>query len=322
MRTRNVAAFLAASLLFISVSAVAQNYPAKTIQLAVGYPAGGATDAIARRLAQDAKELLGWEIVVVNKAGATGVVGMQFVADAPPDGHTLGLAVSSALTNAPWTMDIAKDLIERTTALVWLGRPQQAIAAGSESPIRNFKQLIEEARRNPGKVSIGLQGRSSGMSLVLQAISQDEKVSFALTPYPGEAPAVTDLVGGHITAVATSFFSVERLIIAGTLRVIASSNEDRLQIAPAIPTLIEQGYPYDLPVIFCLIGPRKLPEAIAKRIVDGFGEVSRTPAYRETTAKNNGVMYGNPIPQEGLERFLLDQREKTGALIKRAGIKN
>lgn len=322
MRTRNVAALLAVSQLVASASAFAQNFPLKSIQLVVGYPAGGATDAIARRLAQDAKESLGWEVVVLNKAGATGVLGMQYVADAQPDGYTVGLAVSSAMTNAPWTMDLAKGLIERTTALVWLGRPQQAIAAKSESPLRNFKDMIEEARLSPGKISIGLQGKSSGMSLVLQAISLDAKVNFALTPYPGEAPAVNDLIGGHITAVATSVFSVERFVTAGTLRIIASTNVDRLQIAPDIPTLIEQGHPYDLPVIFYLLGPRKLPEATANRIVSGFGKVALSSSYRESTAKNNGVMYGNPLPREGLERFLLDERAKTGALIERVGIKN
>jgi tripartite-type tricarboxylate transporter receptor subunit TctC len=322
MKTRNIAAFLAVSLSVFSASAAAQNYPTKPIQLVVGYPAGGNTDSIARRLVQDAKKMLGWEIVVVNKVGGGGVLGMQSVADAPPDGYTLGLATSSNMTNAPWVMDVAKDLIERTTALIWLGRPQTGIAVRSESSIRNIKDMIEEARRNPGKVSIGLQGKGSGASLVLQAISLDEKVNFALAPYAGEAPAVNDLLGGHITSVATSAFSFQRFVTAGTLRTIASVNEDRLQSEPDIPTLIEQGYPYNLPTVFYLIGPRKLPEAIAKRIVDGFSQVANTADYRESTAKNNGVMYGNPIPREGLERFLLDERAKTGALMKKVGFKN
>ena len=165
MKTRNIAAFLAVSLSVFSATAVAQNYPAKPIQLVVGYPAGGNTDSIARRLVQDAKEMLGWEIVVVNKVGGGGVLGMQYVADAQPDGYTLGLATSSGLTNAPWVMDIPKDLIERSTALVWLGRPQTGIAVRSESPIRNFQDMIEQARRNPDKISIGLQGKGSGIEL-------------------------------------------------------------------------------------------------------------------------------------------------------------
>jgi len=322
MKTRNIAAFLAVSLSVFSASAAAQNYPAKPIQLVVGYPAGGNTDSIARRLVQDAKEMLGWEIVVLNKVGGGGVLGMQYVAEAQPDGYTLGLATSSNLTNAPWVMDVAKDLIERTTGLVWLGRPQTGIAVRSESPIRNIKDMIEEARRNPGKVSIGLQGQGSGASLVLQAISLDEKVNFALAPYAGEVPAVNDLLGGHITSVATSAFSFQRFVTAGTLRTIASVNEDRLQSEPDIPTLIEQGYPYNLPTVFYLLGPKKLPEAIAKRIADGFSRVASTAAYRESTATNNGVMYGNPIPGEGLERFLMDERAKTGALMKKVGFRN
>ena len=322
MKTRNIAAFLAVSLSVFSATAVAQNYPAKPIQLVVGYPAGGNTDLIARRLVQDVKEMLGWEIVVVNKVGGGGVLGMQYVADAQPDGYTLGIATSSGLTNAPWVMDIPKDLIERSTALVWLGRPQTGIAVRSESPIRNFQDMIEQARRNQTRYPSDCRARVPGSSLVLQAISLDEKVKFALAPYAGEAPAVTDLLGGHITAVATSAFSFESFVAAGTLRTIASTSEDRLQSTPGIPTLMEQGYSYNLPTFFYLLGPRKLPEAIAKRIADGFGQVASSAAYRESTATNNGVMYGNPVPGEGLERFLLNERAKTGALIKKVGFKN
>ena len=320
MKTKMITTLLAISLAGFLANAAAQtDYPSKPVQLVVGYPAGGNTDSIGRTLAQEAKKFFGREVLVVNRLGAGGVVGMMSVADSPPDGYTIGLATSSGLTIAPFLMDVPMDLIERTTALVWLGRPQTGIAVRRESPIRSVKDLIEQARRNPGKVSIGLQGTGSGASLALRAMALDEKVEFSLVPFKGEAPAVTDLLGGHLTAVATSAFSFERFVSAGLLRTIASTNEDRLQFEPNIPTLTEQGFPYNFPVIFYLLGPRGLPAAVSKRIVDAFNQASRSPAYLDATAKN-GIMYGNPIPGEVLERYLLEERAKTGAMVKRVGV--
>jgi tripartite-type tricarboxylate transporter receptor subunit TctC len=321
MKIKKIAALLAIALTGFSVTATAQtDFPSKPIQLVVGYPAGGNTDSIGRTLSQEARKFLGREVVVVNKLGAGGVVGMMSVADAPPDGYTVGLATSSGFTIAPWLMDVPMDLLERTTALVWLGRPQTGIAVRSDGPIRTVKDLIEQARRNPGKVSIGLQGTGSGASLALQAMALDEKVEFSLVPFKGEAPAVTDLLGGHITAAATSAFSFERFVAAGTLRTIASTNEDRLQFEPNVPTLTEQGFPYNFPVIFYLLGPRGIPAAVAKRLVEGFGQAARTRAYLDETVKN-GVMYGNPMSGEALERVLVEERAKTGAMVKRLGLK-
>lgn len=321
MKTKMIAALLAMALAGFSAGAAAQtDFPSKPVQLVVGYPAGGNTDSIGRTLAQEARKFLGREVIVVNRLGAGGVLGMMSVADSPPDGYTIGLATSSGVTIAPFLMNVPPDLIERTTALVWLGRPQTGIAVRRDSTIHTFKDLIEQARRNPGKVSIGLQGGGSGASLVLQAIALDEKVELSLVPFKGEAPAVTDLLGGHLVAVATSAFSFERFVAAGNLRTIASTNEDRLLFEPNIPTLTEQGHAYNFPVIFYLLGPRGLAPAVAKRIADAFGQASRTPAYLDATAKN-GVMYGNPVPGEALERYLMDERAKTGAMVKRLGLK-
>lgn len=318
---RFVAALLA-SLIggFPAVAAAQADFPSKPIQVVVGYPPGGNTDSLARTLAQEARKIFNREVIVINRPGAGGALGMVVVSAAAPDGYMLGIATSSSLTTAPHLQDVPMDLIERTTSLISLGRPQQGIAVRGDSPIRSVRDLIEQARRNPGNVSIGLQGLGSGSSMVLHSVALDEKVQMNFIAFKGDAPAVTDLLGGHITAVGTSAFSFERFVSAGNLRAIASLDDSRLPFAPNVPTLIEQGHPYQVAVIFYLLGPKGLPAPIVKRLVEVFGEASNTPAYVEGTAKN-GVDRRNTMTGETLERFLLDDRTKIGSMVKRLGMK-
>lgn len=305
---------------FSTLAAAQSDYPSRPVQLVVGYPAGGNTDSLARTLAQEARKFLGREVLVINRPGVGGALGMVAVSAAPPDGYTLGIATSSSLTTAPHLQDIPMDLIERTTSLISLGRPQQGIAVRNDSPFRTVRDLIEHARRNPGKVSIGLQGLGSGASMVLHSVALDEKVQINFVAFKGDAPAVTDLLGGHITAVATSAFSFERFVTGGSLRAIASLDSARLPFAANVPTLPEQGHPYQVTVIFYLLGPRGLPGPVVKRIVDAFGEASRTPAYVEGTARN-GVDRSNTLVGDELERFLIEDRNRIGAMVKRLGLK-
>lgn len=318
---RFVAALLAAALAGFSAQAAAQSdYPAKPIQIVVGYPPGGNTDSLARTLAQEARKIFSREVIVINRPGVGGALGMVAVSAAPADGYMLGIATSSSLTIGPHLQDVPMDLIERTASLISLGRPQQGIAVRSDSPIRSVRDLIEQARRNPGKVSIGLQGLGSGSSIVLHSVALDEKVQLNFIAFKGDAPAVTDLLGGHITAVATSAFSFERFVTAGNLRAIASLDDSRLPFAADVPTLIEQGHAYQVAVIFYLLGPKGLPAPIVKRLIEVFGDASNTPAYIEGTVKN-GVDRRNTMAGETLERFLLDDRARIGEMVKRLGMK-
>lgn len=317
LRTALLASLLAA---FSTIAAAQSDYPSKPVQIVVGYPAGGNTDSLARTLAQEARRFLGRDVIVINRPGVGGALGMVSVSAAAPDGYTLGIATSSSLTTAPHLQDVPMDLIERTTSLISLGRPQQGVAVRSDSPFRTMRDLIDYARRNPGKVSIGLQGLGSGASMVLNLVALDEKVQISFVAFKGDAPAVTDLLGGHITAVGTSAFSFERFVTGGQLRAIASLDSARLPFAANVPTLPEQGHPYQVTVIFYLLGPRGLPAPVVRRIVDAFGEASRTPAYVEGTVKN-GVDRSNPLVGEELEKFLIEDRAKIGAMVKRLGLK-
>lgn len=318
----NIAALLVFALAGFAAHVQAQtDFPSKPIQLMVGFPAGGGTDVLARALAQEAKKSLGGDIIVVNKPGATGTLAATAVAAAEPDGHTLGITPSSSLTTAPFVQkDVPANLLDRTTALVAVGRLQQALLVRSDSPLRTVKDLVEQARRNPGKVSIGTPGAGSKAGLVLEAIALQGKVEVAVVPFKGEAPALTDLLGGHITAAGLTASTWIKHVSSGALRTIASIDDDRLRSDPNTPTLAEQGFPYAAVSIFYVYGPKGVPSGVTRRLVDAFGEATRTPAYRDMAAKT-AIDVREPMSGEALERFLKEDRDQTGAMLKKLGMK-
>lgn len=208
---KKIAVLLAIALAGFSAYATAQtDFPSKPIQVIVGFPAGGNVDVLARVLAQEVKKLLGWEVIVVNKPGASGTLAATNVAAAQSDGYTLGVTTNSPFTLAHFLQDVPADLLERTTALMAMGDQRPMLFVRGDSSFRTVKDLIEQARRNPGKVSIGTPGAGTTTHLVVQAIVLQEKVDVTVVPYKGSPESLTDLLGGHITAVGSAPTGMER----------------------------------------------------------------------------------------------------------------
>lgn len=295
-------------------------YPTRNIQIIIGYPPGGGTDVISRVLAHEAGKILGRELIVLNKPGGSGTIAVTAVASAPPDGYTLGITPNSSTTTSHFAQNVPADLLERTTPLLGVGRLKGGLLARADSPLRNLKDMIDFARQNPGKVSIGVPGVGSKPALVFRALAAEQKVEFTITPFAGEAPALVALLGGHVTTVAQSSSTWEQQHAAGQLRLLASTDEERLQSDLSVPTLIEQGFPQSASSIFYLFGPKGLPPAVAKRIIDVFTEATHTQAYRDVVARN-GIDLKNPLAGEALERYLLEDRARTGRMVEKLGIK-
>lgn len=317
---RKSAAVLALALAAAAPLALAQtDYPTRTISISVGYPAGGGTDLLSRVVAAEVGKILGHEVIVVNQPGASGTVSMAAVAAAKPDGYTLGVTASSSLTIAPFTLDVPPDLLERTTALVALGRLRNGFLVKSDSPFKGIKDVIEFARKNPGKISIGVQGMGSSGALALAATALQENIQWTLVPYTGEAPALAAVLGGHITAATSTSGAWPRFVEAGTLRMIASMDAERFDSVPNAPTMVEQGYP-NSSLIFVLAGPKGLPPAVVKRIIDAFTQAMQAPAYVEFV-KKNGMEIKKPLTGEAFQRYLMDDRAAMGAIAAKIGLR-
>ncbi len=302
----------------ISTSTLGQvDFPTKTIRFVVGFAAGGQTDVLARLLAQEAKRLQGWDIVVVNKLGAGGALSTLDVINSAPDGHTLGVIASPTLTTAALMQkDIPPDLLERTSALVSMGRVRNAITVKAESSFRTFKDMIENARKNPGKLSIGVSGVGTKSLLVLQLIAQQEKVDITFVPYQGEAGSFTALLGGHVSAAALTAATMGRPVQARSMRIVSSMDEDRFDIEPDAPTLMEQGWPYSSAFSFYVYGPRGLSAAVTRKLIDVFATAVSSPAYVELATKS-AVDLKKPLTGEALDRYFLAERAQTKAMIDR-----
>ncbi len=317
MRTRCV--LFTMVVLFAASIAVAQEFPSKPIRLLVGFPPGGSTDVLARVIAQEGRKSLGQEIVVVNRPGASGVIAINEVAAASPDGYTISISPSSAFTLAHHFMAIRPDLLEATTALLLVGRQRIGILTHSDSPHRNLKEFVEYAKKNPGKVSVGIPGLGTKVEVITRAIALHEKIDVNVVAFQGDAGVMTSVLGGHVAAGSFAVGGWASHVRSGSMRLLASFEDDRFDVAPGVPTLVELGYPLTGATIQHLYGPRGLPPAIARRLVSAFAEAIRTQAYIDI-ATQNGLYDKNPLVGEALDAFLLKDRAENTALIEKLGI--
>ena len=295
-------------------------FPTKPIQIYVGMAPGGSLDVLTRALAQEAKRYLGQEVVIVNKPGSAGVVAAAQVAAAKPDGYTLGATPSSTFTVTPFIQDLNVDLVKENTSILSFAKFDVVVFVKPDSPIKTLKDFIEYARQNPGKATYGTPGVGTRAHLAMGAVAAHEGVKINHIPFPGDVPTATAVLGGHIMVGGCSPVGPISHLQAGTLRLIAVVGEERMDLFPNVSTIVELGYPYPLPVVHFLHGPKGLPDPIAKKLEDAFEKASQTPAFKDIAVKNLLYSKKHMFGRE-LTTFLLNERAKTGELIQKLGLK-
>ena len=297
----------------------AQTFPAKPIRLLVGFPPGGSTDVLARTLAQEARGALG-EVVIINKPAAAGTVVISEIVSSPPDGYTIGITPSTALTLAHQFQNIRPDLLESTEALIMVGCQRVGMATFKDSPHKTLKDFMAAARANPGKLSLGIPGAGTSVDLMLRALLAHEKVDANIVPFQGDAPVVTALLGSHITAGAFAAGGWAPQVRDGALRLLASFEADRADVAPDVPTLAELGYGLKGNAIQYLLAPKGLPAAVSKQLTEAFHAASQTAGYIDIAQKN--ALYDKATTSGvALDRQLLADRAELATLVDRLGLK-
>jgi tripartite-type tricarboxylate transporter receptor subunit TctC len=321
MDTRITTGLLALALALTATLTAAQSeYPNRPVKILVGFPPGGATDVLARALAQEARVPLGQELIVVNKAGANGAIAISEVAAAKPDGYTIGLAPTSAFTLAFHFMDIRSDLLDITDPLMMAARQRVGMVVKGDSPHKTLKDLVEFARKNPGKVSIGVSGVGSSVDVFTRTILQRARIDAIVVPFKGDAEVSTALLGRQIIAGSYAAGSWAQQVQAGAMRLIASFMEERFGVAPDVPTLEEMGYGLTGTNIQFVYGPRGLPPAVAKRLIAVFTEAARRPTYVQIATKNE-LYEENLLVGQALNDYLLADRATNSALVEKLGLK-
>src|SRR5262245_1238398 len=300
-------------------NAAAQNYPEKQVVVVVPFPAGGATDPVARALTQRMSEIWKQPVVVLNRAGAGGNIGSESVAKAAPDGYTLlfgttSLAIGPSLY-ARLGFDVLKDFAPISQASI----APNILVVHPSVPARSVKELVAIARAKPGQLISASAGTGTSNHLSLVQFMSLAKVDITHVPYKGAAPAVVDTVGGHAHMTFAPAPATLGLVQAGRLRALGVTTPQRFSGLPDIPTIAESGVPgYDLTSWVGFLAPAATPRPVVNRIHSTLVEALRTPSVKDVLLKSGAEPLGN-TPEEFHEN-LKREIPKWNRIIKAAGV--
>jgi tripartite-type tricarboxylate transporter receptor subunit TctC len=294
-----------------------EKYPSRPITFVIGYPAGGMTDTSARPLVSAASKILGQPIVVVNKPGGGSVVAMAALKNEKPDGYTIGIlttggTLSQYMRKVPY--DSAKDLTPIMQHVVHL----YGLVVRSDSPWKTFKEFIDYAKTNPGKIRYSTAGPGTPQHLVMERLALKEQVKWTHIPFEGGAPAVSALLGGHVEACSQTT-EWKTHVEAGRLRGLALYAEKRASGLPNVPTLLEMGYNIVAPGALCLVGPKGIPPQIVETLHRAFKKAMEDPDYIRVCQQTDQVIVYRG-PQE-LAQYQAEVHEVWGSLITSLGLR-
>ncbi len=249
-------------------TASAGDFPSRTVTIISPYQAGGTSDIIARVLAQKLGERWGTTVIVENKPGANGGIGVNAVINAAPDGHTLLAVASSALTLNPlFYPELNYDVLRDLAPITRTGAVTNVLVVNPAVPAKDVKSLIELARQKPGTLTYASQGTGSNGHITGELFKQRAQIEILHVPYRGSAPAVQDLLAGHVQIMFDNLPSVLPLIRAGELRALAVTTSERSPELPDVPTIAEAALPgFNTSAWFALMAPKATPAAIIQDI--------------------------------------------------------
>lgn len=300
--------------------AVAQQYPAKPVRIVVPAPPGGLSDVVARALSLHLQERLGQPFVIDNRAGASGVIGSDFVAKSAPDGYTLLVFPSIFVITPLLVKSVPYDVLKDFTPVSQLGTVPLVLVVHPEVPAANLREFIAIAKANPGKYAFGASGLGSVGHLTAERIQREAGLNLLIVPYKGAAPAVIDLIGGRVSIMIDPVPNFIEHIKAGKLKPIAVSTRDRVSALPDVPTLAESGLAgFEDGSWYGLWGPARMPRdvvnALNREITDGL----KTTRVTERLVSQGLVPIGSR--SEDFGAFINAEIAKYSRVIKDANIK-
>ena len=247
------------------------------------FPPGGAVDILARVFADELSKSSGRPMIVENITGAGGVLAMQTLKSAPPDGNTLATIVDSSLVVYPHAVaKPAYSALSDFTPIAHAGGTVMVLAIGSHVPARNFAEFVAWAKANADKSSFGASGGGATLQFYGSLIAQTVGIPLVHVPYKGVGPAVADMVGGQIAASLAPMGPLQPHVKSGKAKALAHSGGARIASAPEVPTFKELGYPgLELPVWFGIVGPAGMKPDVAAKLNEALVQAMRTPAVRE-----------------------------------------
>jgi tripartite-type tricarboxylate transporter receptor subunit TctC len=321
--TKTILALSAATALpMLSSNAIAQAYPSKPIRLVVGFAPGGGTDIIARAMAPRLSEILGQQVVVENRAGASGTIGADAVAKAPGDGYTLlmGHAISNAMAPAVLTKmpyDPANDF----TAIHYIGYVPNVLVVHPSVAAKTVDELVGLAKKTPGVLTYASSGIGSSQHFAGALFGKTTKIDMTHIPYKGSGQAVVDLLAGQVSMNFDTMPPVLEHAKSGKLRALAISTKERMPQLPGVPTFEEVGIKgFDVTNWYSVMGPKNMPKDVTAKLVDALKKTLDDPSIRQKL-EPQGVIQIGPKNQDEFTAFVKTELTKYAKMAKELNIK-
>lgn len=278
---------LAAGLALVAAGAHAEDYPSKPIRLIVPFPASGATDLLARAIAQKVGANMGQQIVVDNRPGAGGAIGTDMAAKAPADGYTLLIATTSTHSIGPHIQKhLPYNVKTDFTPIGQVAMATNLLVVSNSLPVKNVKELIDYAKAHPGELNYASSGNGTVVHLTAEAFATQAGVQLTHIPYRGTALSIADLISGKVQVLFDSIVSGLPHVKDGKLKALAVTSAKRSPLIPDVPTASESGLPgFVSDTWFGIYAPKNLPADIVKRLNAEFNKAIAAPDVKERLAK-------------------------------------
>ncbi len=320
MRTIVRAVLLAAAVFtWPTAGGWAQSFPTHPVKLIVPFPAGGATDMIARLLSQKLQDIWGQNVIIDYKPGAGTVVGTDVVAKAPPDGYTLGVVITAHVINPSMRPDLPYDTLKDLKHVSMVAVSDLVLVATNSLPVSNLKELIDYAKKNPGKLSYASPGTGTAMHLGGELLKSQTGIDIVHVPYRGGAPAYPDIITGRIQLMFDTLYAMAQNIDTKQVKPIAVMSPTRAATHPNIPTFAETLPGFNVMSITGVVAPGGTPKDIVDKISHDINTALKSADLKQRMAEVGMGPHGT-TPEE-FEQFVRTEIEKWAKVVKTSGAK-
>jgi tripartite-type tricarboxylate transporter receptor subunit TctC len=311
---------LGSALVTLGVASTAfADYPNRPIKMVIGYSPGGAADQLARPLAEEMSKGLGQNFVFDYKPGGGATIALDYLARQPADGYTVHLTDSGPMTIVPHIRKLSYDPLTDFTPLGMVGGGGVVIVVPANSPATDLKSLIALAKKDPGAWSYGTSGVGGVGHLAGEQFKKAAQLDITHIPYKGGAPAMVEVIGGHVPFLFSSLGAAAQHIQAGTVRALAVSSADRSSMFPDVPTIAESGFPgFDATIWFGVVAPKNMPADVQNRLATELAKAMQSKELQQTIKSQAYEPMIYSAEQTG--QRIKDDYAAWGVTVKEAGL--
>jgi tripartite-type tricarboxylate transporter receptor subunit TctC len=312
-----------ASLLLVAalpMLSLAQSYPSRPIRIIVPFTPGTAADSWARLMGPQMSQRWGVPVVVDNRSGAAGIIGIEAAANANPDGHTFLFMATAFGTLAAMTPKLPYDPYKSFSPVMMLGASPLSLVVANKFPATSVRELIEQARKQPGQINYASSGAGSVFHLTMEWFKQENNINLVHVPYKGTAGVTSDIIAGHVQTTLMVFQTVAPHVQGGRVRMIAVLGSERVPQFPQVPTMAESGMPNMVVEAWTgVMAPAKTPKSVIDKVNAEINALAALPENRETLTKLGiRVIGGKP---DALDKQVKSEIQRWTQVVKRGNIK-